>query len=111
MPIIAGGTGLYIESLKTTIMRLKMKQITDEESEVVDKKLAELDQLSNAALHQYLHHLIVSLQKIFIPIIEKECAEAIQYYLKTKKFLSSRKKVQQYTENYDTLLLGIDNVA
>ena len=33
---------------------------------------------------------------------------AIEYYLKTKKLLSSRKKVQQFTENYDTLLIGIE---
>ena len=32
---------------------------------------------------------------------------AIEYYLK-QKLLSYRKKVQQFTENYDTLLVGIE---
>ncbi|RLY81180.1 tRNA (adenosine(37)-N6)-dimethylallyltransferase MiaA, partial [Staphylococcus hominis] len=38
----------------------------------------------------------------------KRVLRAIEYYLKTKKLLSSRKKVQQFTENYDTLLVGIE---
>ncbi len=33
---------------------------------------------------------------------------AIEYYLKTKKLLSNRKKVQQFTENYDSFLVGIE---
>ncbi|MCE5006052.1 tRNA dimethylallyltransferase [Staphylococcus equorum] len=107
VPIIAGGTGLYIQSLIQDYA-FEDETITDEESEVVDKKLAELDQLSNAALHQYLSSFDSESAEDIHPNNRKRVRRAIQYYLKTKKFLSSRKKVQQYTENYDTLLLGIE---
>lgn len=107
VPIIAGGTGLYIQSLIQDYA-FEDETITDEESEVVDKKLAELDQLSNAALHQYLSSFDSESAEDIHPNNRKRVRRAIQYYLKTKKLLSSRKKVQQYTENYDTLLLGIE---
>ncbi|MFQ3726291.1 tRNA (adenosine(37)-N6)-dimethylallyltransferase MiaA [Staphylococcus equorum] len=107
VPIIAGGTGLYIQSLIRDYA-FEDETITDEESEVVDKKLAELDQLSNAVLHQYLSSFDSESAEDIHPNNRKRVRRAIQYYLKTKKLLSSRKKVQQYTENYDTLLLGIE---
>ncbi|MGJ5714106.1 tRNA (adenosine(37)-N6)-dimethylallyltransferase MiaA [Staphylococcus equorum] len=107
VPIIVGGTGLYIQSLIHDYA-FEDETITDEESEVVDKKLAELDQLSNAALHQYLSSFDSESAEDIHPNNRKRVRRAIQYYLKTKKLLSSRKKVQQYTENYDTLLLGIE---
>lgn len=107
VPIIAGGTGLYTQSLIHDYA-FEDETITEEESEVVDKKLAELDQLSNEALHQYLSSFDSESAEDIHPNNRKRVRRAIQYYLKTKKLLSSRKKVQQYTENYDTLLLGIE---
>ncbi|MGX5790349.1 tRNA (adenosine(37)-N6)-dimethylallyltransferase MiaA [Staphylococcus equorum] len=107
VPIIAGGTGLYIQSLIHDYA-FEDETITEEESEVVDKKLAELDQLTNEALHQYLSSFDSESAEDIHPNNRKRVRRAIQYYLKTKKLLSSRKKVQQYTENYDTLLLGIE---
>nr|WP_231039284.1 tRNA (adenosine(37)-N6)-dimethylallyltransferase MiaA [Staphylococcus xylosus] len=107
VPIIAGGTGLYIQSLIYNY-DFEDETISEQKSLEIEAKLDELDQLSNEALHQYLATFDeVSAQDIH-PNNRKRVRRAIQYYLKTKKLLSSRKKVQQFTENYDTLLLGIE---
>ncbi|SCT76496.1 tRNA delta(2)-isopentenylpyrophosphate transferase [Staphylococcus xylosus] len=107
VPIIAGGTGLYIQSLIYNY-DFEDETISEQKSLEIEAKLAELDQLSNEALHQYLASFDeVSAQDIH-PNNRKRVRRAIQYYLKTKKLLSSRKKVQQFTENYDTLLIGIE---
>lgn len=107
VPIIAGGTGLYIQSLIYNY-DFEDETISEQKSLEIEAMLSELDQLSNEALHQYLASFDeVSAQDIH-PNNRKRVRRAIQYYLKTKKLLSSRKKVQQFTENYDTLLLGIE---
>ena len=107
VPIIVGGTGLYIQSLIYDYA-FEDETISEAHSESVETQLAELDQLSNDELHQYLASFDeISAQDIH-PNNRKRVRRAIQYYLKTKKLLSSRKKVQQFTENYDTLLLGIE---
>ncbi|MEC5300265.1 MULTISPECIES: tRNA (adenosine(37)-N6)-dimethylallyltransferase MiaA [Staphylococcus] len=107
VPIIAGGTGLYIQSLIYNY-DFEDETISEQKSLEIEAKLSELDQLSNEELHQYLASFDeVSAQNIH-PNNRKRVRRAIQYYLKTKKLLSSRKKVQQFTENYDTLLLGIE---
>lgn len=107
VPIIAGGTGLYIQSLIYNY-DFEDETISEQKSLEIEAKLSDLDQLSNEALHQYLASFDeVSAQDIH-PNNRKRVRRAIQYYLKTKKLLSSRKKVQQFTENYDTLLLGIE---
>lgn len=106
VPIIAGGTGLYIQSLIYDYA-FEDETISEAHSESVETQLAELDQLSNDELHQYLASFDeISAQDIH-PNNRKRVRRAIQYYLK-QKLLSSRKKVQQFTENYDTLLLGIE---
>ncbi|NWK83829.1 tRNA (adenosine(37)-N6)-dimethylallyltransferase MiaA [Staphylococcus sp. GSSP0090] len=107
VPIIVGGTGLYIQSLIYDYA-FEDETISEAHSEYVEAKLAELDQLSNEALHQYLASFDEISAQAIHPNNRKRVRRAIQYYLKTKKLLSSRKKVQQYTENYDTLLLGIE---
>ncbi|NQD99270.1 tRNA (adenosine(37)-N6)-dimethylallyltransferase MiaA, partial [Staphylococcus xylosus] len=107
VPIIAGGTGLYIQSLIYNY-EFEDETISEQKSLEIEAKLSELDKLSNEALHRYLASFDeVSAQEIH-PNNRKRVRRAIQYYLKTKKLLSSRKKVQQFTENYDTLLLGIE---
>lgn len=107
VPIIAGGTGLYIQSLIYNY-EFEDETISEQKSLEIEAKLSELDKLSNETLHRYLASFDeVSAQEIH-PNNRKRVRRAIQYYLKTKKLLSSRKKVQQFTENYDTLLLGIE---
>lgn len=107
VPIIAGGTGLYIQSLIYNY-EFEDETISEQKSLEIEAKLSELDKLSNEALHRYLASFDeVSAQEIHLNN-RKRVRRAIQYYLKTKKLLSSRKKVQQFTENYDTLLLGIE---
>ncbi|MGD6885815.1 tRNA (adenosine(37)-N6)-dimethylallyltransferase MiaA [Staphylococcus shinii] len=107
VPIIAGGTGLYIQSLIYNY-DFEDETISEQKSLEIEAKLSELDQLSNEELHQYLASFDEASAQDIHPNNRKRVRRAIQYYLKTKKLLSSRKKVQQFTENYDTLLLGIE---
>ena len=104
MPIIAGGTGLYIQSLLYNYA-FEDESISEDKMKQVKLKLKELEHLNNNKLHEYLASFD-KIKGIYILITEK-VLRAIEYYLKTK-FLSSRKKVQQFTENYDTLLIGIE---
>ena len=107
VPIIAGGTGLYIQSLiyDYPFDDEAVSKKTEEETRI---KLAELSKMSNQELHQYLASFDKPSAHDIHPNNRKRVLRAIEYYLKTKKLISSRKKVQQFTENYDTLLIGIE---
>lgn len=107
MPIIVGGTGLYIQSLIYNYA-FEDETISEAQQIKVDHTLNELDSLSNEALHDYLASIDKDSADNIHPNNRKRVRRAIEYYLKTKKLLSSRKKNQQYTENYDTLLIGIE---
>ncbi|WP_270524747.1 tRNA (adenosine(37)-N6)-dimethylallyltransferase MiaA [Staphylococcus epidermidis] len=107
VPIIAGGTGLYIQSLLYNYA-FEDESISDDKMKQVKLKLTELEQLNNNKLHEYLASFDKESAKDIHPNNRKRVLRAIEYYLKTKKLLSSRKKVQQFTENYDTLLIGIE---
>ncbi|MCI2773159.1 tRNA (adenosine(37)-N6)-dimethylallyltransferase MiaA [Staphylococcus petrasii] len=107
-PIIAGGTGLYIQSLIYDYPFDDEKSVSPEAEAQASAKMSELEQLDNQALHQYLASFDAESAKDIHPNNRKRVNRAIEYYLKTKKLLSSRKKVQQFTENYDTLLIGIE---
>lgn len=107
MPIIVGGTGLYIQSLIYNYA-FEDETISEAQQIKVDHTLNELDSLSNEALHDYLVSIDKDSADTIHPNNRKRVRRAIEYYLKTKKLLSSRKKNQQYTENYDTLLIGIE---
>lgn len=107
VPIIAGGTGLYIQSLIYDY-QLENEEISETKLNEVKQQLTELERLNNKQLHEYLASFdSVSAENIH-PNNRKRVVRAIEYYLKTKKLLSSRKKMQQFTENYDTLLIGIE---
>ena len=73
----------------------------------VQAQLEELKHYNNGELHQYLASFDSDSAEDIHPNNRKRVLRAIEYYLK-QKLLSSRKKVQQFTENYDTLLLGIE---
>ncbi|OHP86741.1 tRNA dimethylallyltransferase [Staphylococcus sp. HMSC063D03] len=107
IPIIAGGTGLYIQSLIYNYP-FEKEEITAEKKREVAKKMNELEELDNDYLHQYLNTFDSKSALEIHPNNRKRVLRAIEYYLKTEKLLSSRKKVQQFTENYDTLLVGIE---
>ena len=107
-PIIAGGTGLYIQSLIHNYAFEDEETVSDEKIIEVQQKMSELQELSNDELHEYLATFDADSALAIHPNNRKRVIRAIEYYLKTKKVLSSRKKVAQYTENYDTLLLGIE---
>lgn len=76
--------------------------------QIVHAQLAKLEQYNNEELHHYLASFDSESAENIHPNNRKRVLRAIEYYLKTKKLLSSRKKVQQFTENYDTLLIGIE---
>ncbi|MCE3364560.1 tRNA (adenosine(37)-N6)-dimethylallyltransferase MiaA, partial [Staphylococcus aureus] len=75
---------------------------------VVKQKLSALEHLDNQQLHEYLAQFDEASAKNIHPNNRQRVLRAIEYYFKTKKLLSNRKKVQQFTENYDTLLIGIE---
>lgn len=106
-PIIAGGTGLYIQSVIYNY-EFESEVVSDEREKEVAEQMKILSTYSNEALHQYLGTFDpVSMSNIH-PNNRQRVERAISYYLKTKKILSNRKKSHQLTENYDTLLLGIE---
>lgn len=106
-PIVAGGTGLYIQSLLYNY-QFEDETVSEEKMKEVKSKLNELANLNNNELHEYLNSFDPESADNIHPNNRKRVLRAIEYYLKTKKLLSYRKKVQQFTENYDTLLLGIE---
>ncbi|MHD0397829.1 tRNA (adenosine(37)-N6)-dimethylallyltransferase MiaA [Staphylococcus simulans] len=107
VPIIAGGTGLYIQSLIYDYPFDK-EDVSEATARAVREKLVELEDFSNEALHQYLMRFDPESAAEIHPNNRKRVLRAVEYFLKTKKKLSNRKKVQQYTENYDTLLIGVE---
>ena len=106
VPIIAGGTGLYIQSLIYNY-ELEDETVTPAQLSVVKQKLSALEHLDNQQLHEYLAQFDEASAKIFIQTIDREYCALSNTILK-QKLLSNRKKVQQFTENYDTLLIGIE---
>lgn len=107
IPIIAGGTGLYIQSLIYDYPFDK-EEISPEKEQEVKEKMAQLESLSNEALHDYLKSFDPDSAEDIHPNNRKRVLRAVEYYLKTKKLLSYRKKTVQFTENYDTLLIGVE---
>ena len=70
--------------------------------------MEELKSYSNEALHEYLGTFDPQSYADIHPNNRQRVERAISYYLTTKKVLSNRKKSTQLTENYDTLLIGIE---
>ncbi|WP_213563192.1 tRNA (adenosine(37)-N6)-dimethylallyltransferase MiaA [Staphylococcus auricularis] len=107
IPIIVGGTGLYIQSLIYDYA-FDDEAVSDDKMKQVQAQMEQLDQLSNEELHAYLATFDPQSADDIHPNNRKRVRRAIEYYLKTKKVISSRKKVTQSEPNYDTLLLGME---
>ena len=107
IPIIAGGTGLYIQSLIYDYP-FDDETFSKEVEQKTQLQLQKLEPLTNQEVHDYLATFDPQSAKDIHPNNRKRVLRAIEYYLNTKKLISSRKKVQQFTENYDTLLIGIE---
>ncbi|PCF42523.1 tRNA (adenosine(37)-N6)-dimethylallyltransferase MiaA [Staphylococcus delphini] len=107
VPIIVGGTGLYIQSVIYDY-QFDDETISPETEQRVAEQMAELKSYTNEALHDYLGTFDPNSQSEIHPNNRKRVERAISYYLSTKKVLSNRKKSTQLTENYDTLLVGIE---
>ncbi|HHU6750891.1 TPA: tRNA (adenosine(37)-N6)-dimethylallyltransferase MiaA [Staphylococcus pseudintermedius] len=106
VPIIVGGTGLYIQSVIYDY-QFDDETISPETEQRVAEQMAELKSYTNEALHDYLGTFDPKSQQEIHQNNRKRVERAISYYLSTKKVLSNRKKSTQLTENYDTLLVGI----
>ncbi|MBA8759141.1 tRNA (adenosine(37)-N6)-dimethylallyltransferase MiaA [Staphylococcus coagulans] len=106
-PIIVGGTGLYIQSVIYDY-QFDKEEVSPEVAEKVQQKMEELKSYSNEALHEYLGTFDPQSFADIHPNNRQRVERAISYYLTTKKVLSNRKKSTQLTENYDTLLIGIE---
>ncbi|UXR77471.1 MULTISPECIES: tRNA (adenosine(37)-N6)-dimethylallyltransferase MiaA [unclassified Staphylococcus] len=107
VPIIAGGTGLYIQSVLYDY-QFDDEAVTPEQAQIVADKMAALSSYSNEALHDYLGTFDPESQQAIHPNNRQRVERAIAYYYKTKKLMSNRKKSTQLTENYDTLIAGIE---
>ncbi|NBK47135.1 tRNA (adenosine(37)-N6)-dimethylallyltransferase MiaA [Staphylococcus delphini] len=107
VPIIVGGTGLYIQSVIYDY-QFDDETISPETEQRVAQQMAELKSYTNEALHDYLGTFDPNSQREIHPNNRKRVERAISYYLSTKKVLSNRKKSTQLTENYDTLLVGME---
>ncbi len=107
IPIIAGGTGLYIQSLIYDYP-FDDEKVSKEVEQKTQLQLQKLEPLTNQEVHDYLATFDPQSAKDIHPNNRKRVLRAIEYYLNTKKLISSRKKVQQFTENYDTLLIGVE---
>ncbi|EGQ0313609.1 tRNA (adenosine(37)-N6)-dimethylallyltransferase MiaA [Staphylococcus pseudintermedius] len=106
VPIIVGGTGLYIQSVIYDY-QFDGETISPETEQRVAEQMAKLKSYTNEAIHDYLGTFDPISQRKIHPNNRKRVERAISYYLSTKKVLSNRKKSTQLTENYDTLLVGI----
>lgn len=106
VPIIVGGTGLYIQSVIYDY-QFDAETISPETEQRVAEQMAKLKSYTNEAIHDYLGTFDPISQREIHPNNRKRVERAISYYLSTKKVLSNRKKSTQLTENYDTLLVGI----
>ncbi|MFO3718982.1 tRNA (adenosine(37)-N6)-dimethylallyltransferase MiaA [Staphylococcus felis] len=107
VPIIVGGTGLYIQSVIYDYA-FEKEQISKEHEASVVQQMEKFERYSNLELHQYLRTFDPQSSDDIHPNNRQRVLRAIEYYLKTKKILSNRKKSTQLTENYDTLLIGIE---
>lgn len=107
VPIIAGGTGLYIQSVLYDY-QFDDEEVTPEQAAVVTEKMAALSSYSNEELHDYLGTFDSESKEAIHPNNRQRVERAIAYYYKTKKLMSNRKKSTQLTENYDTLIAGIE---
>nr|WP_263313427.1 tRNA (adenosine(37)-N6)-dimethylallyltransferase MiaA [Mammaliicoccus sp. Marseille-Q6498] len=107
LPILVGGTGLYVQSVLYDY-QLDDEQLSAEEMEIINNKLKTLYEYSNIELHDYLNSFDPETASSVHPNNRKRVERAIEYYLKTKKTLSDRKKSQTFTGKYGTLLIGID---
>ncbi|WP_323702501.1 tRNA (adenosine(37)-N6)-dimethylallyltransferase MiaA [Mammaliicoccus sp. Dog046] len=107
IPILVGGTGLYVQSVLYDY-QLEEEEIDSEKMEIIQNKLKELSKLNNIEMHEHLKSFDPETASSVHPNNRKRVERAIEYYLKTKKTLSERKKSQTFSGKYSTILVGIE---
>ena len=84
IPIIVGGTGLYIQSVIYDY-QFDKEEVSPEVAEKVQQKMEELKSYSNEALHEYLGTFDPQSYADIHPNNRQRVERAISYYLTTKK--------------------------
>ncbi|HAL08749.1 MAG TPA: tRNA (adenosine(37)-N6)-dimethylallyltransferase MiaA [Staphylococcus sp.] len=107
LPILVGGTGLYVQSVLYDY-QLEEEDISSEKMEIIKNKLKELSNFTNIELHNYLKDFDPETSSTVHPNNRKRVERSIEFYLKTKKTLSERKKSQTFSGKYSTILVGIE---
>lgn len=107
LPILVGGTGLYVQSVLYDY-QLEEEEISSEKMEIINNKLNKLSNFKNNELHDYLYQIDPETASTLHPNNRKRVERSIEYYLKTKKTLSERKKSQTFSGKYSTILIGIE---
>lgn len=107
LPILVGGTGLYVQSVLYDY-QLEEEEISSEKMEIIKNKLNKLSNFENNELHDYLYQIDPETASTVHPNNRKRVERSIEYYLKTKKTLSERKKSQTFSGKYSTILIGIE---
>lgn len=107
VPILVGGTGLYVQSIIYDY-HLEKEKIKPENMEIYKNNIKKISNLSNVELHNYLYKIDPKTASSVHPNNRQRVERAVEYYLKTKKTLSERKKNQTFSGKYDTLLIGIE---
>lgn len=107
LPILVGGTGLYVQSVLYDY-QLEEEDISSEKMEIIKNKLKELSNFTNIELHNYLKEFDPETASTVHQNNRKRVERSIEFYLKTKKTLSERKKSQTFSGKYSTILVGIE---
>lgn len=84
VPIIAGGTGLYIQSVIYNY-EFENEDVSAEKEAEVAEKMRHLSTYSNEALHDYLGTFDPESQANIHPNNRQRVERAVSYYLKTQK--------------------------
>ena len=95
VPIIAGGTGLYIQSLLYNYA-FEDESISDDKMKQVKLKLTELEQLNNNKLHEYLASFDKESAKDIHPNNRKKSVASNRILFENKTFKFSQESATIY---------------
>ncbi len=104
VPIIAGGTGLYISSLVHNV------SFTDEDDDksIRESLIKELSEIGNEAMHERLSKIDPEAAKSIHPNNTKRVIRAIEIYEKTGKTMTQQNEAsKQVASPYEFILIGL----
>ncbi|XMB87377.1 tRNA (adenosine(37)-N6)-dimethylallyltransferase MiaA [Mycoplasmatota bacterium WC44] len=98
LPIICGGTGLYI---KAALTKYEFQENIKRDIETADK----YNELSNDELHQKLKSVDPESAELFHPNNRRRVLRAVEYFERTKDKISNRRDNDIYI--YNSLIIGL----